>query len=477
MTNNATRSERSRRLDGAAVHGERGQVAENSARSADGLTASRLFRADRRAAAVRAVLKTKGLYSFTSETERDAVATTLGDTYDAAWETVAPFYVRAVHRMLGDLREEVARGALLLVLGRDAENIEKVIHWFDPRVRARCVDIRINRETIANALADRERNHGETFPELAEMFGNLAWNPPTTDESMAGASTNLTTLLRRQGLPVDDPEPPHDLIVLDNGMRGTTRAALKQMYWPHARETLVRGFYLFRAGVYGDPQPNADRGYVYDLDAEASNGGRNLDELPDDPDLKGLTFRTNTTLLLLECLTSGPWLTPDRIDANGRSVRRLARNEPLLEEGLNPARRSARFFNVRVFEGVLRIVRAAIGDCARYAALSERGGGDVQELLRPGHERMVRNARAWASDDLAAMHPVLREIAGTYCWTEYWPTIVELADAIDAAGLSAESAQGVWAAFDELRDDTARAAFVAAAVRGRFTAQGSPSAP
>jgi hypothetical protein len=259
---------------------------------------------------------------------------------------------------------------------------------------------------------------------------------------------------------VDNPEPPHDIIVVDNGVRGTTRAALKQMYWPHARDTLVRGYYLFRAAAHGDPQPNADRGYLFDLDAVAGDGGQNLRWLPDDPRLEGLTFRNEDALTLLEVLTAGPELTPDRIDADGHPVQRLVRDEPL-QRAINPVRQSARYLDSRVYEGMLRAVRTAIADCARYAALSEQRGGDVQELLRPGHERMVRNARAWAAGDLEAMHPGLREIAGTYCWTTHWPMFEELTAAINAAGLPAESARSVWAAFDELRDDAAMAAFVA----------------
>ncbi|MEU4824382.1 hypothetical protein AB0H37_21155 [Actinomadura sp. NPDC023710] len=38
--------------------------------------------------------------------------------------------------------------------------------------------------------------------------------------------------------------------------------------------------------------------------------------------------------------------------------------------------------------------------------------------------------------------------------------IVELADAIDAVGLSAETVRTVWTEFDEVRDDTARKAFI-----------------
>lgn len=52
-------------------------------------------------------------------------------------------------------------------------------------------------------------------------------------------------------------------------------------------------------------------------------------------------------------------------------------------------------------------------------------------------------------------------LACTYCWRTIWSrTIVELADAVDAAGLSAETARTGWTAFDELRDDTAREVFV-----------------
>lgn len=413
-----------------------------------------------RAAALRAVLDAEGLYSFPSEAGRHVVVKALGDAYDAARETIAPFYVRAAHQMLPDLRVEAARGATIALLGRDAQNIGAAIRHLDPALYEQCVEIRINRDTIANALADLERHYGRTFPELAEMLGKRDWTATITPESITDAARNLTTHLRGQGLPVDTPDPPHDIILVDNGVRGTTRAALKQIYWPDARDTLLRGFYLFRAEAQGDPQPNADRGYLFDLDAAGTGGNSgNLAELPDDPRLEGSTFRNEAALTLLEELSSGPEQTPDRIDADGHPVQRLVRDAPLMQ-GLNPARQSERYLDPAVHEGVLRTIREAIGDSARFAALSEQRGEDVQELLRPGHERMVRDARAWATGDLSAMHPKLRELAGTYCWTSYWPAILDLGRAIDGAGLSAESARPVWAAFDELRDDAARAAFV-----------------
>jgi hypothetical protein len=252
------------------------------------------------------------------------------------------------------------------------------------------------------------------------MLGKRTWQTTTSPESMADAAQNLTTHLRDQGLPVDTPDPPHDIIIVDNGMRGTTRAALKQIYWPQARDTLVRGFYLFRTEAHGDPQPNADRGYLFDIDPAIVDGqAGDWIELPDDPHLEGLTFRDADAINLLENLTTGPEQTPERLDADGHPVQRLFRDIPPWRS-LNPVRQSARYLDRTVHEGVLRIVRTAIGDCAQEAALREQRGEDVQELLRPGHERMVRNARAWAADDLEAMHPVLRELAGTYSWKSYF---------------------------------------------------------
>ncbi|MEV0404175.1 hypothetical protein [Actinoallomurus sp. NPDC050550] len=402
-----------------------------------------------------AVLNTPGL--FTSEADRDAVTQALRDAYNAAWETIAPFYVRAVHRMLEDVRAAAARGAIVASVGRDGENVREIVLAFEPGLGI--IEIPLNRSIVRRALADLKHNHGRAFPDLDAMLGTMSWKTISPEE-MANAAQNLKTLLRRLGLPVDEPEPRKDIILLDNGMRGTARAALKQMYWPQAKGTLVQGFYLFRTAAYFDPQPNADRGYLFDLDADTSDGGKNLYVLPDDPDLEGLTFRAEDALVLIEVLTSGPKLSTDRIDAHGHPVQRLFRDEPLREKSINPVRRSARYLDPRVYEGVLRTIRAAIGNHARYAARHEQDGADVQELLRPGHERMVKNTRAWIAGDLDAMHPGLRELAGTYCWTNQWPTIAKLADAINAAGLSAETARTVWAEFDELRDDTARKAFI-----------------
>lgn len=410
-----------------------------------------------REASLRSILDTEGLFRFASETDREAVASALRDAYDAAWETIAPFYVRAVHRMLGDIRAAAANGATLASVGRDGENCRMIVLAFEPGLDI--IEIPINRSVVRSALADLKRHHGRTFPELDAMLGTIAWKAPS-DEEIADAARNLTTLLRRRGLPVDEPEPRQDVILLDNGMRGTTRAALKQMYWPTARGTLVRGLYLFRTAAYFDPHPHADRGYLFDLDAAGSNGGKNLLVLPDDPDLEGLTFRANDALVVIEVLTSGPKLTPDRIDAQGHPVQGWFRDHPLTK-GVNPAHRSARYTDPRVQEGVLRAVREAIGNHARSVALRERRGADVQELLRPGHERMVRNTRDWIAGNLDAMHPGLRELVSTYCWrTARWSMNVKLADAIEAAGLSAETARTVWTEFDELRDDTAREAFI-----------------
>lgn len=410
-----------------------------------------------REASLAATLDTEGLFSFGSKADRNAVADALRGAYKAAWKTIAPFYVRAVHRMLADIRAAAAAGAILASIGRDGENIREIALAFEPGLEI--IDIPINRSIVRSALADMKHNHGRAFPALDAMLGTMSWDTISPDE-MANAARNLTALLRRLGLPVGDPDPRQDIILLDNGMRGTARAALKEMYWPDARGSLVQGFYLFRAAAYFDPQPNADRGYLFDLDADTSGGGENLLVLPDDPDLEGLTFRANDALLLIEELTSGPRLTPDRIDAHGHPVQRLVRDEPLRETGINPVRRSARYLDPRVYEGVLRTIRAAIGNHARYAARCEQDGADVQKLLRPGHERMVQNTRDWISGDLGAMHSGLRELAGTYCWTNQWRMIVKLADIINAAGLSAETTRTVWADFNELPDDTARKAFI-----------------
>lgn len=410
-----------------------------------------------REASLESVLNTKGLFRFASEAQRDAVACALRDAYDAAWETIAPFYVRAVHRMLGDIRAAAAAGATIAAVGRDGENCRVIVLVFEPGLEI--IEFPVNRGIVRGAVADLKQNHGRTFPELDDMLGTIVWKDLSPEE-IADASVNLTALLRRLGLPVDEPDPPRDIILLDNGMRGTTRAALKQMYWARARGTLVRGLYLFRAAAFFDPHPDADRGYVFDLDAAGANGGKNLLVLPDDPGLEGLTFRANDALVLIEVLTGGPKQTPDRIDAHGHPVQGLMRDRPP-DRGINPVHRSARYADPRVREGVLRVVREAIGNHARFAALCERRGADVQELLRPGHERMVRNTRDWIVGDLDAMHPGLRELAVTYCWrTALGDVNVKLADAIDAAGLSAESALTVWTEFDALRDDTAREAFI-----------------
>ncbi|MBO2465321.1 hypothetical protein [Actinomadura violacea] len=338
------------------------------------------------------------------------MADALGDAYDTAWETIAPFYVRAVHRMLEDIRAAAAAGALFASVGRDGENSRDIALAFEPGLDI--VHMPINRSIVRSAVADLKHNHGRAFPELDAMLGTMRWKS-VSPEAMANADRNLTALLRRLGLHPDDLEPGQGIILLDNGMRGTARAALKQMYWPHAS---VRGFYLFRAAAYFDPDPGADRGYLFDLDADSSGGGKNLRVLPDDPGLEGLTFRANDALVLIEELTSGPKLTPDRIDAHGHPVQRLVRDTPLVVEGVDPAHRSARYLDPRVYEGVLRAIRAAIGNHARYAVRCERRGVDVQRLLRPGHERMVQNTRDWIAGNLDAMHPGLREIAGTYCW-------------------------------------------------------------
>ncbi|MBB6399907.1 hypothetical protein BKA00_006821 [Actinomadura coerulea] len=410
-----------------------------------------------RETSLRSILNTEGLFRFASAAERDTVASALRDAYDAAWVTIAPFYVRAVHRMLGDIRAAAASGATLASVGRDGENCRMIVLAFEPGLDI--VDLPLNRSIVRSALADLKHNHGRTFPELDAMLGTMAWPDPSPEE-IADAARNLTTLLRRLGLPVDEPEPRQDVVLLDNGMRGTARAALKQMYWPLARGTLVRGLYLFRAAAHHDPNPDADRGYLFDLDAESGKGGKNLLVLPDDPDLEGLTFRANDALVLIEVLTSGPKTTPEGIDVQGRPVQGLFRDEPPAK-GINPVHRSARYTGPRVCEGVLRAVREAIGNHARFAARREREGADVQELLRPGHERMVQNTRDWIAGNLDAMHPGLRELAVTYCWrTAQSHANVKLADAIDAAGLSAETARTVWTEFDGLRDDTAKEEFI-----------------
>ena len=270
------------------------------------------------------------------------------------------------------------------------------------------IQIPINRFIIYRAVADLERASGTSFTRLKEAF-RMTSGETVPPEATVNAARNLTELLRRLGLPVHDPEPGRDIVLLDIGMRGTVRAALKEMYWPNAT---VQGFYLFRAAVYDDPHPEADRGYVFDLDAEAGGGGWNLNTLPDDP---GLTFRANKALLLLEELTCGPRLSPDRIDDNGRPVQRLFRDEPVSSDAHHLAFRLARDLDSPLHEGVLRIIRAAIRDYAEYAARCERRGADVQTLTRSGRERMVQSTRAWVAGNVDAMHQGLRKFAEAYC--------------------------------------------------------------
>lgn len=361
-----------------------------------------------RSASLEAIVRTPGLFTGTSETYRHTVAGILGDAYDATWETIAPFYVGAVHRMLGDIREAAESGARFASVGRDGENCREIVLAFMPALDI--VQIPLNRSIVHHAVLDLKDNHGRSFPALDAMFASLQWKPGLSEDT-TNAARNLTALLRRLNLPVDDPDPKQDIVLLDNGLRGTARAALKEMYWPDARGTLVRGLYLFRAAAYGDPHPYADRGYVFHLDALTSDGGRNLFSLPDDPDMQGLTFRADMALFLIEELTSGPELTPHLIDADGYPVTSLYRDEPVRLRG-NP---QARYLDPRIHEGVLRAIRAAIRDHARYAARCEQDGADVQRLMRPGYERMVQNTRNWIAGDLDAMHPGLRELADTYC--------------------------------------------------------------
>ncbi|WP_338739873.1 hypothetical protein [Actinomadura luteofluorescens] len=133
------------------------------------------------------------------------MASALRDAYDAAWETIAPFYVRAVHRMLGDIRAAAAAGAMIASVGRDGENCRMIVLAFEPGLDV--IEIPVNRGIVRSALADLKQNHGRTFPELDAMLGGIKWKALSPEE-IADAAGNLTALLRRLGLPVDEPDPP-----------------------------------------------------------------------------------------------------------------------------------------------------------------------------------------------------------------------------------------------------------------------------
>ena len=250
-----------------------------------------------------------------------------------------------------------------MLLGRDAQNIGEVVFRFDPALYEQCAKVGINRGTIRNALADLELNHGRTFPELADMFGQLDWKSTITPKRWPTPFGTSTTLLRGQGLP-DDPEPPHDIIIVGDNDHA--------WHNPRGAQADVLATCKVAPTCSGrrHTETAADQGYLFNLDATPAAAaitcaaGCRMIRI-----WKSLTFRNEDALLVLEILTSGTkGPEPDR--RRRHPVQRLFRDVAIrnsgAHKGFNPVRMSsAGYLDPKVFEGVYCVPFVRLSETAR----------------------------------------------------------------------------------------------------------------
>ncbi|WP_406317268.1 hypothetical protein OHA77_08525 [Streptosporangium sp. NBC_01639] len=355
--------------------------------------------------------------------------------YDVVRANHGPYIVRCVMKMLPDVKADADAGRTIVYLGRDGATMAIAARALDPEFFDRhCTMALVSRKLAESAIQDLERT-GRTFPQL-EKFRHFAKLVDSGD--VDGAAQRLTKHLQLSGVPVGREGA---VTIVDNGFRGTIQEILTAMY----PETSFTGRYMFFSQSPGDPHPESKQGYEFHLGLDRSNAGSPLyDLLP--PKEVELTFRSNWALYAIEETTQGPLSSPVRVHEDGHPIQALERDNPTPLHGLNPILMPGILTDPLVREAVLRINLIGVDDCARNIMALKSKGGDWQGELDRGRDRFVSNVRAWILG--GRPDPEFLFMNNAFARREFGQPIMDLASAIEQAGLPRQDARRIWESFD-----------------------------
>ena len=367
-----------------------------------------------------------------------AAAEALRTAYDVVHEYTAPFMVEIVDRMLADLRVEVARNpeAVVTFVGRDGHSMAIAAQRLDPDFfDANCEEIVLSRAVVESAVLDLERNAGMSFPGI-EDFRQAAGKVDPAD--IPGAADRLEAYLHEHGLPVG--RPGSEVILVDTSYKGTVQELLAALY----PDTTFSGRYAFFGASPLDPHPGTKTGYALHLEADASNAGRPVRDLPVE---QALTFANADAIGVIEETLHGDLSSPRGFSSDGAPAQQPQRYEPV-PRGLNPTLVSPAMADPLVREGVKAANLLAVADYAVHIADVRRDGGDPRAELTAGSDRFRDQVRQWVSRS-TGVDPAFREVMDSFVRRGDKALVTSLASAIDRAGLTGEQARRVWESYEQ----------------------------
>lgn len=369
----------------------------------------------------------------------------VSDAYDVVYEYPAALMVKTAQEMLPDLRHDVRENpdSKIAFVGRDGRSLALAVRVLDPEFfEEHCTEVVLSRALAETAVQDLELREGRAFPELDDFRGAAGKVDPA---DTVGAYRQVTDYLRRQGASVG--EPGSHVTLVDTSYKGTVQELLAAMY----PETEFTGRYAFFAASPADPHPGSKTGYAMHLEGAAANGGRPVQEMPEDP---ALTYSSQDALAAIEETLHGPMSSPKRITA-AVPEQLAVRDDPALLDGFNPTVVPERFTDPSVRDAVMRAALGAVANRARE--VSAGGNSAWQALLRSaGHFR--DEVRSWASG--SAADPRVGEYLDAFVRRTDKRPAAKLSEVIRTAGIDGRLADETWEAFGKCPDVTSKDAFV-----------------
>ncbi|MEV8062327.1 hypothetical protein AB0P37_39405 [Streptomyces antimycoticus] len=151
----------------------------------------------------------------------------LRQVYDAA-SALSPIYAKAAHKMLTDLRGDIAGGCQKIIFtGRDAKPISVAIRQIDPHFHQQyCIEIPFSRRSLQSAARDPELLESMDPEELANRDRVLERNFRIPEDVAGGRGEYraLTEMFKKAGVDLDSEAP---VIIVDNGTKGTLSGTLE----------------------------------------------------------------------------------------------------------------------------------------------------------------------------------------------------------------------------------------------------------
>ncbi|MGW2252554.1 hypothetical protein ACWCXH_20490 [Kitasatospora sp. NPDC001660] len=371
------------------------------------------------------------------------------EAYDVFRRFHGPFITSIAAEMLPDLRADADQGRVIVFLGRDGHSFAAATRALDPDFFAKsCREVVLSRVVAEAALQDLEHNSGRSFPEIEGFRGT---RDRVASESISGAHRNLTTYLRRQGVPVD--KPGSRLTLVDSSFKGTVQELLSAAY----PKTDFEGRYAFFGAAPDDPRPDRKIGYVVHLRAEQTGEGKGypFDDLHPTP---GWTFASKEPVNVIEHTLNSPLDTPRSMAADGPQQRRQ-RDVPDVLRGFNPMLVPERFRDPLTREAIKAAALRAVYDAA--AERAALGPADASWLAERMQERLqfTEAVRQWVERS-PDVDPQLKTVLDSVVRRVDHPVYSKLQDHLAGQGISEEQAARTWFRMEQFPDRASRAEFV-----------------